>query len=68
MGYRHMRGRLQEMGGRESPEMVRRYAHLAVAHLAPFSDRLTAVRAADAGTPMAAMTGARSHGTNPSQA
>lgn len=31
---------LQEMGGWESPEMVRRYAHLAADHLAPYADRL----------------------------
>lgn len=31
---------LQEMGGWESGEMVRRYAHLAADHLAPYADRL----------------------------
>lgn len=31
---------LQEMGGWESSEMVRRYAHLAADHLAPYADRL----------------------------
>ena len=31
---------LQEMGGWESPEMVRRYAHLAADHLAPYAERL----------------------------
>jgi integrase len=31
---------LQEMGGWESPEMVRRYAHLAADHLSPFAERL----------------------------
>ena len=31
---------LQELGGWESPEMVRRYAHLSAEHLAPFADRL----------------------------
>jgi hypothetical protein len=36
--------------------MVRRYAHLAVNHLAPYAERLSAVRAE-----------AMSHGTNPSQ-
>lgn len=34
---------LQELGGWESSEMVRRYAHLAVDHLAPFADRLSAL-------------------------
>ncbi len=36
---------LQELGGWESPEMVRRYAHLAADHLAPYAERLGAVRA-----------------------
>lgn len=31
---------LQEMGGWESSEMVRRYAHLAADHLAPYANRL----------------------------
>ena len=31
---------LQEMGGWESSEMVRRYAHLTAGHLAPYADRL----------------------------
>jgi len=31
---------LQEMGGWESPEMVRRYAHLAADHLSPYAERL----------------------------
>ena len=31
---------LQELGGWESPEMVRRYAHFSVEHLAPYADRL----------------------------
>ena len=35
---------LQELGGWESPEMVRRNAHLTVAHLAPYADRLCALR------------------------
>jgi integrase len=34
---------LQELGGWESAEMVRRYAHLAADHLAPFADRLSAL-------------------------
>jgi integrase len=37
---------LQEMAGWESAEMVRRYAHLNAGHLAPYADRLGAVRAA----------------------
>lgn len=36
---------LQELGGWESVEMVRRYAHLAADHLAPFADRLSALSA-----------------------
>ena len=35
---------LQELGGWESPEMVRRYAHLAAEHLAPYADRLCALQ------------------------
>jgi integrase len=35
---------LQELGGWESPEMVRRYAHLAADHLTPYADRLCALR------------------------
>ena len=35
---------LQESGGWESPETVRRYAHLSVEHLAPYADRLCALR------------------------
>jgi len=35
---------LQELGGWESSEMVRRYAHLAAEHLAPYADRLRALR------------------------
>ena len=31
---------LQELGGWESAEMVRKYAHLAAEHLAPYADRL----------------------------
>lgn len=34
---------LQELGGWESAEMVRRYAHLAADHLAPYADRLATV-------------------------
>ena len=32
---------LQELGGWESPEMVRRYAHLSADHLAPYADKLS---------------------------
>ena len=35
---------LQELGGWESPEMVRRYAHFSAEHLAPYADRLCALR------------------------
>jgi integrase len=35
---------LQELGGWESAEMVRRYAHLAADHLAPYAGRLVAFR------------------------
>ena len=38
---------LQELGGWESPEMVRRYAHLNAEHLAPYADRLCALRVID---------------------
>lgn len=40
---------LQELGGRESSEMVRRYAHLIAEHLAPYADRLCALRVVEAG-------------------
>lgn len=33
---------LKELGGWESAEMVRRYAHLTADHLAPYADRLCA--------------------------
>ena len=36
---------LQELGGWESVEMVRRYAHLSSEHLASYVDRLSALRA-----------------------
>jgi integrase len=36
---------LQELGGWENPEMVRRYAHHAADHLAPYAERLCAMRA-----------------------
>jgi integrase len=38
---------LQELGGWESPLMVRRYAHLSAEHLAPYADRLCSVRDMD---------------------
>ena len=41
---------LQELGGWESAEMVRRYAHLAADHLAPYAERLCAARAAESET------------------
>jgi integrase len=47
---------LQELGGWESPEMVRRYAHLSADHLAPYAERLCALRSVDVpqdGTSMA---------------
>ena len=46
---------LQELGGWESSEMVRRYAHFSAEHLAPYADRLGVLRVVDA-----------AHGTNPS--
>jgi integrase len=49
---------LQEMGGWESPEMVRRYAHLAADHLAPYAERLSALRDVES----------ESDGTNTAQA
>ena len=35
---------LQELGGWQSTEMVRRYAHLSAEHLAPFAERLSRLR------------------------
>ena len=49
---------LQEMGGWESAEMVRRYAHFAPEHLAPYAERLCALRAVES----------KVHGTNTAQA
>lgn len=49
---------LQELGGWESAEMVRRYAHMSADHLAPYADRLEPLR--DAST--------ENRGTNLSQA
>jgi len=48
---------LQELGGWESPEMVRRYAHYSAEHLAPYADRLCALRTIET-----------KYGTNPSHA
>jgi len=48
---------LQELGGWASTEMVRRYAHLAADHLAPYAERLSALRAVE-----------RADGTNKAQA
>ena len=48
----------QELGGWESAEMVRRYAHLAADHLAPYTERLCALRVVED----------QSHGTNTAQA
>ena len=39
---------LQELGGWSSTETVRRYAHLAADHLAPYAQRPGAVRAPEA--------------------
>jgi integrase len=41
---------LQELGGWESPEMVRRYAHFSADHLAPYAERLATLRSVDVGT------------------
>ena len=38
---------LQELGGWASTELVRRYAHLAADHLAPYAERLSALRAVE---------------------
>lgn len=40
---------LQELGGWESVEMVRRYAHLSSEHLAGYVDKLSTFRAAESG-------------------
>lgn len=48
---------LQELGGWESSEMVRRYAHFSAEHLAPYADRLCELRA----------VAENAHGTNLSQ-
>ena len=41
---------LQELGGWESPEMVRRYAHFSSDHLAPYADRLCELSVVGVGT------------------
>ena len=42
---------MQELGGWESVEMVRKYAHLAADHLAEYADRLSLPRVVmDSGT------------------
>ena len=48
---------LLELGGWESSDMVRRYAHMSADHLAPYADRLVALRAPEV----------EIDGTNPSQ-
>lgn len=40
---------LQELGGWETAEMVRHYAHLSAEHLAPYAERLGTLRVVDAG-------------------
>jgi len=43
---------LQELGGWESPQMVRRYAHLSTEHLATYAERMSGgLRAVDGGSP-----------------
>jgi hypothetical protein len=37
----------QELGGWESSEMVRRYAHFSAEHLAPYADRLCRMSGAE---------------------
>ncbi len=49
---------LQQFGGWESPEMVQRYAHLSADHLAPYAERLSALRVVEPAV----------NGTNSSQA
>ena len=49
---------LQELEGWASTDMVRRYAHLAADHLAPYAERLCALRAVESD----------SDGTNTAQA
>ena len=60
---------LQEMGGWKSMSMVRRYAHLSAEHLAPYADRLDALRVVENpadGTNLAqAENGKGLHNTSP---
>jgi integrase len=55
---------LQELGGWETPAMVRRYAHLASEHLAAYAGKVGMVAANDN---RSAVTGANTLGTNSSQ-
>ena len=55
---------LQELGGWETPSMVRRYAHLAADHLAAYAGKIGAIAVDDNGSPAAV---ADAMGTNPSQ-
>lgn len=48
---------LQELGGWNCVEIVRRYAHFSAEHLAPYADRLSALRDSENSC----------HGTNSSQ-
>jgi len=51
---------LQELGGWESPEMVRRYAHFSTDHLAPYAERLASLRVVGVGAdPTEIPTGAQ---------
>ena len=43
---------LQEMGAWESPEMVRRYAHLSAEHLAPYSSNVSLKKSANVTNPL----------------
>src|SRR3989304_6918670 len=45
--YRQNSRRGYSLGGWKFPKMVRRYAPLAAGHLAPYADRLCALRAVD---------------------
>jgi integrase len=58
---------LQELGGWETAAMVRRYAHLAVSHLAPYASRTGLVIASDKGADTPAIAATESLGTNWSQ-
>ena len=43
---------LQELGGWESSEMVRKYAHLACEHLAPYAERLSSLQVVGSEKPL----------------